>query len=86
MIKVQAIRCPTCGDTIYSRARHDLRSCTCGEIYIDGGFDYIRIGWQTGAPPEPFKLTIDATKKQLFDDWNKGIYKYGRITDKDGGV
>ena len=38
---VNAIQCPRCGDTIYSRTRHDYRSCSCGSVSIDGGFDYM---------------------------------------------
>ena len=39
-IKVIAVKCPECGDLIYSRARHDFRYCSCGEIAIDGISDY----------------------------------------------
>jgi len=35
-MKVSAICCPKCKNIIYSRARHDCRSCSCGEVYIDG--------------------------------------------------
>ena len=42
-MKVQAIVCPKCGDTLFSRARHDFRYCSCGEVAVDGGFDYVRI-------------------------------------------
>ena len=26
-----------CGDTIFSRTRHDFRSCYCGNLSVDGG-------------------------------------------------
>jgi hypothetical protein len=45
-----AARCKVCGDTIESRARWDYRTCTCGAIFVDGGYDYLRYGcredWQ----------------------------------------
>ena len=83
MISVTAIRCPTCKDIIYSRAHHDFRSCTCEDTAIDGGFDYTRI---LGKPElfkelKTFSLDIQVSKKDLFDDWNRGINKYGLIKD-----
>ena len=37
-------RCALCGDEIFSESRHDFRSCSCGEIFIDGGPSYLRRG------------------------------------------
>jgi hypothetical protein len=78
---VTSLKCPKCGDVIYSRAHHDFHSCTCGAVSIDGGFDYTRY---MGLPEifaqlklEP--LEVDSTKQELFDDWNKRIDKLGRI-------
>lgn len=76
--KVYASKCPECGDVIYSRARHDWRSCTCGNIYIDGGFDYVRGGYKK-TPPISVELEIDATKGELYADWNTGTDKFGRV-------
>jgi hypothetical protein len=39
-----AARCRKCDDTIESTYRHDFRSCRCGEIFVDGGLDYLRAG------------------------------------------
>lgn len=81
MTTVNAIECPECEDIIYSRARHDFRSCSCGKCHIDGGFDYMKVA----AEPELFnkikehKIEVDATRSELYDDWNKRIDKYGRI-------
>jgi hypothetical protein len=30
-------KCLLCGDEIESKHRHDLRSCSCGNIRVDGG-------------------------------------------------
>ena len=38
------IRCPKCSEDIYSNSRHDFVSCKCGEVFVDGGFDYLRFG------------------------------------------
>lgn len=42
------IKCKKCGDVITSKFRHDFQQCTCGSIFIDGGNDYVRIGYPGG--------------------------------------
>lgn len=37
-------QCRVCGDVIESCHRHDFVRCRCGEIFTDGGVDYIRRG------------------------------------------
>jgi hypothetical protein len=77
---VRAVICKNCKDKIYSRARHDFRWCSCGQTFVDGGMDYIRFGGEAhNYLPE---IEIDATKEMLYDDWNKGIDKYGIIKDE----
>jgi len=39
-----AARCRVCGDEIESKHRHDMKFCTCGEIFVDGGKEYLRRG------------------------------------------
>mgnify|MGYP000642776699 CR=1 FL=1 len=36
------ITCNSCGDTIFSAHRHDMVSCSCGEVAVDGGNSYLR--------------------------------------------
>lgn len=81
-MKIYGLECPICKDKIYSRARHDLRSCSCGYCFIDGGFDYNRIGNTEGGYPPPKGISINLpniTKEMLYDDWNKKKDKYGLI-------
>lgn len=42
------IRCGSCGDELYSNSRHDFVSCMCESVFIDGGFDYQRVGGHAG--------------------------------------
>lgn len=42
-MKIQAIRCNSCNDIIFSSHVHDFRYCKCNEVAIDGGRDYTRI-------------------------------------------
>lgn len=46
----KGIRCPNCFDEIYSNSRHDFVACKCDDCYIDGGFDYQRIGYKDKMP------------------------------------
>lgn len=39
---VNKIRCRKCGDIIESIYRHDMKTCSCGAVAVDGGCDYIR--------------------------------------------
>lgn len=81
-MKVNAIKCPKCGDTIYSRSRHDMHWCSCKNIAIDGGGDYVKISFKEAPAPEVFKIDVNATPKELYDDWNKGKDKFGTIKEK----
>ena len=41
-----AARCLECDVLLYSRHRHDYRTCACGNLMVDGGADYIRRGFR----------------------------------------
>ena len=79
--RVSCVRCSKCKDIIYSRARHDWHNCTCGNISIDGGFDYCHYGF-TIKPPKRVIKYINATRSQLYQDWNYQKDKYGIIKGK----
>lgn len=49
-------QCPRCGEIIESRWRNDHRSCGCGGISVDGGYDYLRRGWSDERPIERSEL------------------------------
>ena len=36
------VRCPECGESIYSAHRHDFNYCPCGQTMVDGGMSYLR--------------------------------------------
>lgn len=77
--RVHAVVCPKCSDIIYSRANHDFHWCTCESVFIDGGFDYVRVGGNCLPKMKYITKYIPATKQELYDDWNNGIDKYGWI-------
>jgi hypothetical protein len=83
--RVGAIQCLKCGDIIYSCAGHDFHSCSCESVYIDGGFDYIRVGGNSEHIKSGIIKYIPASKKELYDDWNMSNTKprkYGCIKPK----
>ena len=81
-MKIAGYQCPKCGDIVYSRARHDMRYCSCGKMAVDGGFNYTRMVYDPDIDDLDIKrieVDIDATSEILYSDWNKGIDKYGLI-------
>lgn len=41
-------KCLKCGDIIESIDRHDYIQCSCGNISIDGGKDYLKRSYRDG--------------------------------------
>ena len=35
-------KCLICDDILESTSRHDSKTCSCGNLSVDGGHDYIR--------------------------------------------
>lgn len=79
-MKINAVKCKKCGDTIFSRATHDFHYCSCKSTAIDGGLEYTRI---IGKLEDTADVGLDLpyTPKELFDDWDKEIDKLGVIKD-----
>ena len=46
MIIVNKAKCKVCKDIIESKHTHDYVECSCGEISVDGGKDYLRRGYK----------------------------------------
>lgn len=75
---VSALTCPKCNWTIFSRAHHDMHWCNCGEVAVDGGLEYLRVNYKTVAP-KVIRLIVNATKRELYDDWNLNKGKFGSL-------
>jgi hypothetical protein len=80
---VEAVKCLKCKSIVFSRARHDFRTCECGDVSIDGGFDYCKLSHKTDARMEFFLLGVSATPQALYDDWNNQRDKFGSVNAKD---
>ena len=81
-MKVNAVQCPECKDIIFSRARHDFHHCSCGYVFIDGGFDYCRFGAKDLDKVKSMQIDVNATAKDLYDDWANNKNKFGLIKSK----
>lgn len=44
MIVQNAVICNKCDEFIVSKNRHDFVECACGNIFVDGGQEYLRRG------------------------------------------
>jgi len=75
-MRVTAIECQNCHSIIFSRATHDFRNCECGRTYVDGGFEYLKLGFDPKDEyPKFYSLEIDAKKTDLYYDYNLHLKK-----------
>jgi hypothetical protein len=51
-----AVKCLNCGQTIESRRLHEMVTCSCGDISVDGGRDYFKLSTMDGARWEEVAL------------------------------
>jgi hypothetical protein len=56
MGKGRRVRCLKCQDVIQSTHVHDFVRCKCGAIFVDGGSDYLRMGYPPGNPEDHLEL------------------------------
>lgn len=81
--RVLTVGCSECGEEIYSRARHDYHTCHCCRTFVDGGFDYLRYGWDPHAkPPKVRTRYIPASREEIYADWDNATDKFGYIKSK----
>ena len=44
---INAVECSVCGYYVRSRNRHDMVTCKCGNVSVDGGSHYLKRSFQT---------------------------------------
>jgi hypothetical protein len=44
MIKRNAMHCLACDQVVESKHVHDFKECKCGNVFVDGGHEYLRWG------------------------------------------
>lgn len=80
--EISAILCKNCNSIIYSRAGHDFHYCPCNKCAIDGGFEYVRVLYESDDIFKFLTIRIKADKHTLYQDWNSRKDKYGTILAK----
>lgn len=53
------IMCNSCFDVIESTHRHDYKQCKCKKVSVDGGNEYLKRSFQTGATYEELSIYDD---------------------------
>jgi hypothetical protein len=48
VIEVNIARCLECNEVLSSTHVHDYKTCSCDNLMVDGGLDYIRRGYKKG--------------------------------------
>ena len=69
-----AAQCLLCDEVVESKHVHDFVRCKCGNIFVDGGLDYIRRGVRDSAG---YKDLSDVEEE---DDWKNG--KWDRVPEE----
>ncbi len=57
-------RCEICKTVIESKSRHNFVSCACGKIFVDGGNDYFRCGYEN---PEDITFIYEDGREESGD-------------------
>jgi hypothetical protein len=47
-MEINAVYCKRCNEVVQSKSVHDFQWCSGRHIYVDGGNDYQRVGWNSG--------------------------------------
>lgn len=73
-----AAKCKECDDEIESKTRWDFVSCKCGNIFVDGGLEYLRRGWNSKGEPDDAYEDTSTFKDCMSHDCR---YKEAVVTD-----
>lgn len=80
-LTINAIHCHNCGDYIFSRARHDFRFCSCKNVSIGGGTDYLKLAYEPDAKFSFYSVVIELTPEELYEDWREHSEIYVNTKD-----
>lgn len=64
------VQCHKCNDIIESEYGHDFKSCSCGNIAVDGGKNYLRrVG--NGITDRSYTDLSETYEEEVFCEWEK---------------
>jgi ribosomal protein L37AE/L43A len=78
---VNAVLCESCKDLVYSRAEQDIRYCSCGRVGVKGGHKFVTLV-NEDAEHVKHRVEVEATERQLIDDWRSCQNVFGVISGK----
>ena len=59
MILINSAKCLKCGDEIFSAHRHNYVECSCGNVFVDGGMEYLRHGYADKEKYMDLSIVVD---------------------------
>lgn len=69
------IKCLECGTILFSKHRHDFQICPChNETFIDGGFDYCRVGGKDFEKIKNFYNCLTCNFAKLIENYDSYVY------------
>lgn len=69
------IKCLECGTILFSKHQHDFQRCPCNnETFVDGGFDYCRVGGKDIGKIKNFYNCLTCKFSRLTDDLKDSAY------------
>lgn len=80
-IILNSAKCLICNDIIISYHVHDYNTCSCGNISVDGGLNYIRRGYVDNTKYRDIIIYSDAPFKIVRQHLHWGTY--GKSGDKE---
>ncbi len=75
---ILACKCKFCEDILFSRDKHDYRTCSCGKLAVNGGLASLRTTSRNHYP-EKVELVLEVTEEELFTDWNSRKDEFGWV-------
>ena len=75
IILCNMVECGSCGDIIESKHVHDFVRCSCGGVYVDGGSEYLRRGWNSDGDFTELSLVFIALEQRVVEEkepWDNG--------------
>lgn len=78
-MRIKAIVCEGCGDTVYSRTEEDWRECNCGAVSTTGGQAYTKYEMHEKTSYKKVIINVDTSAEILYNDWKDMLDVYGLI-------
>ena len=87
-------QCKLCGDILVSESTHDKKTCSCGNLTVDGGLDYIKRNWkqddsfiEMSVEEDLKKVLMEVSKEQFLETGLPFMQEYQKkVVEKNGAT